>query len=249
MLATQRLERLAGELVFQAMSLPDEEYLTDLHLHTDYTDGRSGVAAMLDAAVAAGLRAVAFTEHVRRGVAWLPTFHAEVRRERATRPGLRVLVGIEAKALDLYGGLDADEEAIASADLVLGAFHNYPDGLGGFVSPRELDATTAAKREYEASWALLEHAEVDVLAHPGALTRKKFGSFPDELTRQLVRKAGRQGRAIELNGEYADADALAALLRWCREEDVWVTLGSNAHHADEVGRIGRMVKEVLAHAG
>jgi putative hydrolase len=249
MLATHRLERLAGEVVFPARALSDAAFLTDLHLHTDYTDGRASVAAMLEAAKRANLRAVAFTEHVRRGVTWLEGFRAEVRREQANFPGMRVLAGIEAKALDMYGGLDADEDAIAHADLVLGAFHNYPNGLGGFVDARELDHATAAKREYEASWALLEHPEVDVLAHPGALTRKVFGSFKDEYTRQLVRKAARQGRAIELNGEYADADILAATLRWCREEDAWVTLGSNAHRTEEVGRIGRMLQEVLAHVG
>jgi putative hydrolase len=249
MLATPRLSRLAGEMVFPARSLPTAAFQTDLHLHTDFTDGRSSVGARLDAAIAADLRAVAFTEHVRRGVTWLDGFHAEVRKQRASRPGLRVLVGIEAKALDLYGSLDADPDAIEASDLVLGAFHNYPNGLGGFVDPHELGHALAARREYEASWALLEHSEVDVLAHPGALTRKTFGSFPPEFTRQLVRKAARQGRAIELNGEYADAGQLAQLLRWCREEDCWVTLGSNAHHADEVGRIGRMVMEVRAHAG
>lgn len=249
MLATHRLERLAGELVFPARALPDAAFLTDLHLHTDFTDGRSSVAAMLDAAIAKDLRAVAFTEHVRRGITWLDGFRAEVRKQRAERPGLRVLVGIEAKALDMFGSLDADPEAIAAADLVLGAFHNYPNELGGFVAARELDHATAARREYEASWALLENPEVDVLAHPGALTRKTFGSFPPEYARQLVRKARRQGRAIELNGEYADAQVLAQTLAWCREEDAWVTLGSNAHHVDEVGRIGAMVREAYAHAG
>jgi len=249
MLATLRLHRLAGDLVFPARALPAAAYLTDAHLHTDYTDGRSSIAEMLDAAVAAGLHVVAFTEHVRRGVTWLEEFRQAVRRERALRPGLRVLVGIEAKALDLYGGLDADEEAIQQADVVLGAFHNYPDGLGGFVAARSLDASTAAKREYEASWALLEHPDVDILAHPGALTRKTFGHFPDEYLRQLVRKAGRQARAIELNGEYMDPATMAKLLRWCVEEDVWVSLGSNAHHASEVGRIAGAVREGLIHAG
>ncbi|HEY9722883.1 MAG TPA: PHP domain-containing protein [Oscillatoriaceae cyanobacterium] len=248
MFATPRLARLAGRRVFPARALPDSAYDTDLHLHTDYTDGRSTIAEMLAAASAAGLAAVAFTEHVRRGADWFPGFYDEVQRQAEAFSGLDVLIGIEAKALDEEGALDADWPLIERAELVLGAFHNYPDGRGGFCDPAELSAREAALCEFRASWGLLAHPDVDVLAHPGALTRRRFGEFPDAYTRQLVRKAVRERKAIELNGEYATPADLSRMLAWCREEDAWVTLGSNAHHASEVGRIGRMVQEAFCHA-
>jgi histidinol phosphatase-like PHP family hydrolase len=199
---------------------------------------------MLQAAERQGLRTVAFTEHVRRGITWFDGFRDQVRRDRRDFSRLEVLVGIEAKALDCHGGLDADAELIAMADLVLGAFHNYPDRHGGFQSAAALNSEQAARLEFEASWALLDHPEVDVLAHPGAMTRKFFGDFPEAYLRQLVRKAAKQGRAIELNGEYNSPKQLGSLISWCQEEDAWVTLGSNAHHASEVGRIAALVTEV-----
>lgn len=247
MLATARLSRFAGHLVLPASALDRGDHRHDLHLHTTFTDGRSTVLEMLRAAQCEGLRTVAFTEHVRRGITWFDAFREQVRCDRAAFPLLQVLVGIEAKALDCQGGLDADADLIARADLVLGAFHNYPDRQGGFQPASALSAEEAAGLEFEASSALIDHPEVDVLAHPGALTRKFFGDFPEAYTRRLVEKAARRGKAVELNGEYNTPSQLGSLISWCREADAWVTLGSNAHHASEVGRIAALVKEVGAH--
>lgn len=241
-LSTPRLRRLARVAVFPATELMREALVTDLHLHTTHTDGHSTVREMLTAASESGLALVAFTEHVRRGIDWFDAFYAEVRREAAAFPSMRVLIGIEAKALDLSGGLDADPATIARAEVVLGACHNFPDGRGGFVGAKELSAVQAAEIEFQALWELLDHPELDVLAHPGAYTRKHFGSFPEEGLRLLAWKAARNGRAIELNGEYVPADEFERLIAVCAEEGAWVTLGSNAHRAEEVGRIGRLLE-------
>jgi histidinol phosphatase-like PHP family hydrolase len=248
MLATRRLRHLAHRFVFPARELPAHSRLSDAHLHTTQTDGRSSVQEMLAAAARQGLSRIAFTEHVRRGITWFPGFRAEVARAAQAFPQLEILVGIEAKALDFDAGLDADPGLVAEAALVLGAFHNYPDGLGGFLPASELSQEQAAMIEFEASYRLLDHPEVDVLAHPGALTCRHFGAFPDAFLQVLVRKAARQGRAIELNGEYNSPDQLARLLELCRREDAWVSCGSNAHEAGEVGRIARQLKEVRAYA-
>lgn len=241
-LSTPRLRRLARAAVFPAAELSQAALATDLHLHTTYTDGRSTPLEMLAAARGAGLLLVAFTEHVRRGIDWFERFHTEVRREASAFPSMRVLIGIEAKALDLSGGLDADAGTLDRAEIVLGACHNYPDGRGGFVPAGELSAAQAAEIEFQALWELLDHPEVDVLAHPGAYTRKHFGAFPEEGLRLLVWKAARNGRAVELNGEYVPPDELGLQLELCAREGAWVTLGSNAHRADEVGRIGRLLE-------
>lgn len=242
-LSTPRLRRLARAAIFPAEELESRALRTDLHMHTRFTDGQCTIAEMLAAAKAADLALVAFTEHVRLGIDWFEGFYAEVRREASAHPAMRVLIGIEAKAFDLEGGLDADEVTLRRAEVVLGACHHYPDGRGGFVAAGDLTAVQAAELEFQTLWGLLDHPELDVLAHPGALTRKHFGVFPEEGLRLLVWKAARNGRAVELNGEYTPPDGFERMLAWCRQEGAWVSLGSNAHRADEVGRIGRLLKE------
>jgi len=241
-LATPRLRRLAHAGIYPARSLDRRALGTDLHLHTTYTDGRSSLAEML--AAAPPLATIAFTEHVRRGITWFDSFQRDVACQARAYPHLQVLVGIEAKALDVSGALDADPSLVEQVELVLGAFHNYPDLAGGFISAHEISAEQAAEREFQASCGLLDHPDVDILAHPGALTRKHFGSFPAAYLQELVHKAARVGRAIELNGEYTSTEELEALLRLCQDANAWVSLGSNAHHATEVGRIARRLKEL-----
>jgi histidinol phosphatase-like PHP family hydrolase len=245
MLTTQRLRNLAGQGIFSARQLSSAALSTDMHMHTTYTDGRSTIAEMLAAATGAGMATVAFTEHVRRNITWFEGFKEEVRRIARQEPRLTVLVGIEAKALDLHGALDADEKLIAQAQLVLGAFHSFPAG----VEVEALTSQDAAVLEYQALKGLLEHPEVDVLAHPGAFTKKRFGHFPFVLMRALVRQARERGRAIELNAEYNSPAELNALLQLCIREDAWVSLGSNAHHQDEVGLVGARMKEIMTHVG
>lgn len=247
---TPRLARLAHRAAFPASALPAAAYLTDCHVHTTFTDGKSTVRENLDAAAGRGLRAIAFTEHVRRGCDWFGRFRREVAREARRRPDLTTWVGCEAKALTPTGGLDADAELIAACDLVLGAFHGYPDGHGGWLAPKDLSAFEAAHLEMRATMGLAAHPEVDVIAHVGGLTRRRFGWFPAVYMRAVVREAARAGKAVELNGEYMAPVDLATLLAYCQAEGAWVTLGSNAHHASEVGRIGPLVEaEAIAHAG
>lgn len=217
----------------------------DLHLHTSFTDGRSSVREMLASADGRGLEGIAFTEHVRRNITWWDSFRAEVAAERVYFPFLEVLVGIEAKALDRRGTLDADEELVQAADLVLGAVHGFPDEHGHFLSPESLTPEEAALIEWEASLALLETAPIDVLAHPGALTKKFFGGFPEAYLLSLIKMAAKAEKAIELNAEYNSRTELTWLLQACREEGVRVSLGSNAHQACEVGKIQACLKEAL----
>ncbi|MGE5708490.1 MAG: PHP domain-containing protein [Bacteroidota bacterium] len=217
----------------------------DLHLHTSFTDGRCSVREMLKSAERRGLERIAFTEHVRRRITWWDAFRAEVAAEKAYFPFLDVLVGIEAKALDRSGNLDADEDLVQGSDLVLGAVHGFPAEHGGFLSPESLTQEEAALIEWETSLALLERAPIDVLAHPGALTKKFFGGFPEAYLLSLISKAAEREKAIELNAEYNSREEIRFLLEACREAGIRVSLGSNAHRSCEVGMIQECLKEVL----
>lgn len=243
MLATPRLRKHAGFLAIPARLLYESVPRIDLHLHTDFTDGKSSIREMFAAARREELEIIGFTEHVRRGVEWFQGFQHAVSRERGDFSEIGVVIGIEAKALDCKGNLDADPSIIAQADIVLGAVHAFPDMRGGFFEP--VDFETAALIEYETSMGLLEHSEIDILAHPGALTTQRFGGYPDTYLREIIQKAAETGHAIELNGEYFNSKQLSMVLDECRRVNAWITLGSNAHHASEVGRIQTRIREVL----
>lgn len=206
----------------------------DLQVHTTWTDGRASVEEMLDTATARGLGTVAITEHVRRDTDWFPGFAGHVRRAAKARPGVEVLVGCEAKALDTDGSLDASDELRAQCDLVLGSVHRFPDGHGGLLDFKALDHAKCAQMECELTLGLLRAAPIDILAHPAGMTQRRFGSFPASLFRRMLEASLERGIAVEINSSYlADVPGFLAL---CEEINPFVSVGSDAHRTEELGR-------------
>ena len=214
----------------------------DFHIHTSYTDGVASIRAMVQAGVQQRLEALALTEHVRRSSNWLASFWQEVEAVRQEVSDIRVFHGIESKALDFTGTLDADPLMLARAELVLGAVHRYPDGQGGFYEWSSLSFEDAAQIELRAALGLLTNEQVDVLAHPGGVYHHKFGPFPEPFLREIVATAAKRGIAVEVNAHYCNN--VTELLSLCQQYGARVSLGSDAHSAMEVGKVVAMIQGV-----
>lgn len=206
----------------------------DCQVHTTWSDGRAGVRATLAAARARGLGAVALTEHVRHDTAWFDGFARTVRAEARALPGMDVYVGCEAKALDVEGTLDVSDEVRAQCDLVLGVVHRFPDGRGGLLDFRTLGWEACAEMEWELTRGLLRAAPLDVLGHPGGMTQHRFGRYPVALFRRMMEASLERGIAVEINSSYL-AD-WKGFLDLCEEVNPFVSIGSDAHGPEEVGR-------------
>lgn len=231
--------------------------MLDYHLHTvrcGHAQGR--LQEYAERAVALGLAEIGFSDHfpllhmedptLSMGMEQLPEYVREVEELRALYPGLQVRLGIEVDYLPetaerLPTLLDA-----YPFDYIMGSLH-FVDGFG-FDDSRNLDGY--AGRDLLALWEryfdlLGEAAEsdlFDVLAHPDLI--KKFGFRPDADVRHLYEacldRVAATGLAVEVNtgglrkpvGEmYPSADFLLL----CRERDIPLTLGSDAHCPQEVG--------------
>jgi len=214
--------------------LDRETVNVDWQVHTTWSDGRADVRATLEAARERRLAAIALTEHVRRDTAWFVAFAQTVRAEARAVPGVDVYVGCEAKALDADGTLDVSDEIRAHCDLVLGVVHRFPDGRGGFLDVKRLDWEACAEVEWQLTRGLLRTAPIDVLGHPGGMTQRRFGRYPATLFRRMLEASGERGIAVEINSSYvADWEGFLAL---CEEVNPLISIGSDAHGPEEVGR-------------
>lgn len=203
------------------------------HVHTSHTDGQAGVEEVLRAAQARGLRSVAFTEHVRHTSAWFPAFAADVREAASRFSDLEVLVGCEAKALDVSGALDASDEILALCDIVLGSVHRVPDAAGEVRPFAEQSTEELHRRELELALGLIEHGRISALAHPMGMLQRQRGIFPAESMQAILAAAARRGVAVEISSSYlVDWDGF---LRLCGEADPPVSIGSDAHKVEELG--------------
>lgn len=206
----------------------------DLQMHTTQTDGAATIAELLDKAQERGLGAVAFTEHVRYDTDWFGRFAQDVRQAAQDHASLDVYVGCEAKALDTDGGFDASPAILNACDIVLGSVHRFPDGSGGFLDFDALDPGDFARIELELALGLLRHAPIDVLAHPGGMYQRRHGAFPSALFGEMMEASLERQVAIEINASYlVDMDAFLGL---CREINPYVSVGSDVHQIEEMGR-------------
>ncbi len=215
----------------------------DLHLHTTYTDGRSTVCEYLQAAARKGIQAILFSEHADRTTRWFPIFQGEVQDKALAFPQVLALCGVEVRAAGFRGELNAESWLLESADLVMGVVHRYPDGRGGVHEISELTKEKAADLEYRAAMGLLDNSRVRILGHPGATFEKHFGEFPIDRYTDIIEKAIQRGVAIELNPAYQRN--FGGFVRLCSEKNALVSIGSNAHSAEEIGRAIEAIRRLL----
>ena len=204
-----------------------EDVRGDLHMHSDWSDGRDSMDAMVSAAEALGYEYVAITDHsvssgIARGldVARLDRQRDAVASLREAHPGITVLHGAEVDILH-DGSLDFPDEVLASLDVVLASLHDPADHDGA----RLTDRYAAAMR----------HPLVQIITHPtNRLVPGREGYPLDE--RALFEAAVESGTLLEIDGAPGHLDMDGAMARRAVAAGVEVTIDGDCHRAEWLGR-------------
>ena len=192
----------------------------DIHVHTDWSDGRDTVEAMAMAARSVGYRYIAITDHSRgRGIAH--GLDEERLREQMLEIGslnerlgdFRVLTGIEVD-IRADGSLDLSEEILKELDVVIAAVHS-----------------AMGQEQQKMTWRVLraiENPHVDVVAHP---TCRLLGERePVAIDMEAVfRAAAQTGTALEINAMPDRLDLKDSHISRARELGVKLVIGTDAH--------------------
>lgn len=224
--ATTSGSKLA-EFVQKLDPLADESkngLLSDLHLHTSWSDGNASVNTMATAVVASCLKYFAVTDHSRSSklqggltpVAWLRQANAL----NLASPVCPVLHGIEVDILK-DGSLDLPKSLLEACDLVVASVHsNWAD-----------DPRVNTDRLLRA----IETGNIDILAHPTSAIVGKPG-VPDYLRPpanvywdEVFEHCSRWRVALELNCFPSRLDLPLSMLNRALELGCAVSLGSDAH--------------------
>ncbi len=203
----------------------------DLHVHSDWSDGRGSIEDMALAAKAAGYQYLAITDHSQaRGVARgldpqrLREQMAEIKAVNERVDGIRVLSGVEVDIM-ADGTLDLPDDVLDGLDVVVAAVHS---GLG-----QEMERMTARLLK------AIENPAVDIIAHPtGRLILEREAAAVD--MEALLKAAASHNKIVEINAmperlDLRDNDAFRA-----RELGVMIAINTDAHQPDhlEVMRFG-----------
>lgn len=229
---------------------------SDLHSHSDRTDGADTPAAMARAAKAHGLAVWGLSDHVRRDSSWVAEHVRDVRG--LSEEGLMIRCGVEAKMLDAAGTLDIPN-GLADLDYLLVADHQFP-GDAGPVHPRDVRAALEAggRRPGDVvdqlvaatSAAVVRSPFLPIVVHPFSLLPKLGVDeqyIGEDHLDALATACSRTQGAVEINEKWRcpSPRVVAGLLA----RGVPLVAGSDAHSAQAVGRHGYARDVLLGIAG
>lgn len=232
---------LRERFFLHAESLPTPLPGWEHHAHSTHSDGKRSLGEMADAALAAGLTRLVFTEHTEpelvQGPGWFGRYLFDLRQvQRRLAGALEMIPGLEVPILGPDGALELDSQMEEQAEFLLGAVHAYPGyGLAG----RHVPPEEAIDLETRLLLKLLDDPRIDALAHPGGVCHLYVTPFPMERFEAVVHKAVRQGVAIELNPAYQNP--MAPYLEICRRHGAMISPGSNAHAPRQLGEAWRIL--------
>ena len=199
----------------------------DLHMHTDFSDGRDTVDAMVDTCVSLGYEYLAITDHSPHSSASrnltidsLKRQAEDILRLRLQYPTVTILHGCEVDIL-LDGRLDFADRVLEKCDIVLASLHE-----GGGQPPEQL------MRRYLAA---MRHPLVSIITHPtNRLIPYQRGYDLDY--DQLFAAAVDTHTVVEIDGAPAHLDLDGALARRAAAAGATVVIDSDSHRAEMLER-------------
>lgn len=204
------------------------EFLCDLQVHSEWSDGHDSLLEMAEAASARGYTHMAITDHsqglsIANGMSEVRLEQqalevAEVNKRLKERSSsMRVLHGIEMN-LSPAGEGDMSKEALARLDVVLGAFHS------------KLRLKDDQTERYVAG---VRNPNINILAHPrGRIFNFRGGLQCDWAA--VFEEAALQDVAVEIDGYPDRQDLDVALLETVRLVGTRISVGSDAHHVSDL---------------
>jgi DNA polymerase (family X) len=191
----------------------------DLHMHTDWSDGRGTLDEMVEAARALGHGYIAICDHAKR----LKEGRLEQQADAIARindsiKGLRVLSGVEVD-IRADGTVDMPDEVLAERDWVMGSIHS------GFDQPRD--------RITKRLIAALENPHVDCIGHPTGRKLNRREPYDVDLEAVLAAAAD-NGKFLEINSQPDRLDLIDTHARAAAEAGVGVVVSTDAHRVHEL---------------
>lgn len=217
----KELERLKelGELVTL------EQIVSDLHMHTTWSDGAHTVKEMGQALIERGYTHGVITDHsqylkVANGLTpeRLQKQRLEIYDFNEAHPEFRLFAGTEMDILP-NATLDFDDDVLKELDFVIASIHS------SFSQPQE--------KIMERLFTAIQNPYVHMIAHPtGRIIGQREGYNPD--VPQLIQWAAEYGKILELNASPFRLDLCIEHLMMAMEYNVPIAINTDAHAIEQL---------------
>jgi DNA polymerase (family X) len=196
-------------------------------VHSLWSDGRDTVESMVSSAQALGYEYVAITDHSQSAAAsrvlTVERLERQMDEVAHLREKYRDIVILQGAEVDILpnGRLDFPDAILGRLDIVLASLHD--------------DAGQSGKRLTERYLGAMRHPLVHVITHPTNRLVGRRNGYDLELER-LFDCAVETGTAMEIDGAPGHLDMDGDLARRAVDAGVLVTIDSDCHFADRLGR-------------
>ncbi len=201
------------------------DIVSDLHMHTTWSDGAHSVAEMGEALIAHGYTHGVITDHsqylkVANGLTpeRLDKQKLEIIAFNEAHPNFRLYHGTEMDILP-DGSLDFDEDVMKQLDFVIASIHS--------------SFTQSQDKIMARLKTAIENPYVHMIAHPtGRIVGQRGGYDPD--ISLLIEWAAQHGKILELNANPYRLDLCVEHLQLAMEKNVPIAINTDAHAIDQL---------------
>ena len=197
----------------------------DLHVHSDWSDGRATILEMAQAAAALEYEYIALCDHSPSvGIAGglsperLEEKIKAVAAANEQLEGITLLCGAEVD-IKSDGRLDYPDSLLSRCDVVVASIH-----MGGQQSERAITGRLISA---------IENENVDIIGHPTGRVIGQREPYDLDLA-MVLEAAARTGTALEINSYPARVDLSDVNARAAREAGVKLAINSDAHDASQL---------------
>lgn len=202
-----------------------DDIVSDLHMHTTWSDGAHSVTEMGEALIARGYSHGVITDHsqylkVANGLTpeRLAKQCVEIDEFNKAHLDFRLFTGTEMDILP-DGSLDFDDEVLRSLDFVIASIHSSFTQSQDKIMSRLLSA--------------LQNPYVHMIAHPtGRIIEDRAGYNPD--VPQLIKWAREYGKILELNANPYRLDLCVEHLELAMAAGVPIAINTDAHAIEQL---------------
>lgn len=215
----------------------------DYHTHTVFSHGKGGMEDNVHAAVNAGLKEIAITDHGfghsfynvrRKDYEFMLT---ERDRLQKLYPQIKIYLGLETNLLNFDGDIDISDDEAKKLDVFICGYHKMVRaGLRDFFEFKipnlaaDMTGKQSLKRKIKNTDAFIkaiDRYDIDIISHPSY----GIDVFADKIAEAAVTK----GTFMELNGKRVsmtdqEVEAVA-------KTGVTFIIDSDAHHPSRVGEV------------
>lgn len=197
----------------------------DVHMHSDWSDGRVSLETMVEACVARGYEYMAITDHSKALAMVEGLDAAKLRRQwdeiaevQAAHPEIRILRGLEVDILR-DGSLDLEDEMLDQLDVVIISVHSF------FGMERARQTARVLKA--------LAHPRSMIFGHPTGRIINRRGPIDVDID-DILHACAEFGVAVEVNSHPHRLDLKDSHLWRARELGVPVVVATDAHRPDDL---------------